>query len=206
MGKGQWIKNSWDKPLPEESNIMFQRYLLYRNLPPENRTVKEVWEIIKKQNTTSKTNKRTITYNQLQSVCTRNCWVQRAELYDYHQHLKEVKKNEKDFQEQSQNAKKIFKKVMSWADTIVDEIDKSEYALTSKIRMMQDLTNTASKAHEQFRLACGKSTNNNFNDNKFSGQVALEMVGEENIHELSDEDLDLILSANEEDGDFTDQL
>lgn len=206
MSKKQWIKNSWDQPLPEESNLMFQRYLIYRNLPTESRTVNTVWNIIKEKNTKSKAKKRTISLTQLRDVCTRNCWVERAELYDYHQHLKEVKKNEKDFNEQSQNAKKIFKKVMSWADTIIDEIGKSEYALTSKIRMMQDLTHTTAKAHEQFRLACGKSTNNNFNDNKFSGEVALEMIGKENIHEVSDEDLELILGANEDTDEFTDKL
>lgn len=200
-------QKSWDKPMPGESSKMFNRFIIYRDLPPEKRTLEKAWVKICRQMSENGIQDNEIKFPAIQKNSERWFWVERAELYDYHQHLKEVEKNEKDFTKQSQKAKRIFKKIMNWADKAIINIIDSDYALTTQIRMMQDVTNTAAKAHEQYRLACGKSTNNNFNDNKVSGTLDVKgFIGKENIHELSDEDLDLILSANEDNEDFTDKL
>ena len=200
-------EKSWDKPMPGESSKMFNRFIIYRDLPPEKRTLEKAWEKICHKMSHNDSHDNEISFPTIRKNSERWFWVERAELHDYHEHLKEVEKNEKDFTKQSQKAKRIFKKIMNWADKTIIKIIDSDYALTTQIRMMQDVTNTAAKAHEQFRLACGKSTTNNYHDNKISGTLDVNgMPGQENIHEITQEDLDLILSANDDYEDFTDEL
>ena len=201
-------EKSWDKPMKGERMKIYNRFVIFRDLPPEKRTYEQVVKTLKSPpSSPSQPHEPNITEEAIKKNAQNWFWVERAEFHDYHEHLKEVEKNEKDFTKQSQKAKRIFKKIMNWADKTIIKIIDSEYALTTQIKMMQDVTNTAAKSHEQFRLACGKSTTNNYNDNKISGTLDVNGIpGQENIHEITDDELDLILSANDNYEDFTDKL
>jgi len=60
--------------------------------------------------------------------------------------------------------------------------------------------------YRNYRLACGRSTQIRETTVDASVEADVDIVGEENIHELTQDDLELILSANDDAEDFTDNL
>ena len=76
-----------------ESSKSFQRFLIYRNLPPEKRTLKKVMEELCHQKSPKFNQDNKVTINSLKKNSERWFWVERAELYDHNKLLQEIQEN-----------------------------------------------------------------------------------------------------------------
>ena len=202
-------EKSYDSKMKGESSKSFQRFLIYRNLPPEKRTLKKVMEELCHQKSPKFNQDNKVTINSLKKNSERWFWVERAELYDHNKLLQEIQENESEFKKVSKDFKKLFKKILNFSDELLTRIidNENDYALSTQIKMLQDMMNTLSKAHEQFRLASGRSTTNNTNYHAGELEVNNKIVGEENIFEHTDEELERILTINDEFNEkFVDEL
>lgn len=202
-------EKSYDSKMKGESSKLFQRFLIYRNLPPEKRTLKKVMEELCHQKSPDSVKDNKVTINSLKKNSERWFWVERAELYDHNKLLQEIQENESEFKKVSKDFKKLFKKILNFSDELLTRIidNENDYALSTQIKMLQDMMNTLSKAHEQFRLASGRSTTNNTNYHTGELEVNNKIVGEENIFEHTDEELERILTINDDfNEEFVDEL
>ena len=202
-------EKSYDSKMKGESSKSFQRFLIYRNLPPEKRTLKKVMEELCHQKSPKFNQDNKVTINSLKKNSERWFWVERAELYDHNKLLQEIQENESEFKKVSKDFKKLFKKILNFSDELLTRIidNENDYALSTQIKMLQDMMNTLSKAHEQFRLASGRSTTNNTNYHTGELEVNNKIVGEENIFEHTDEELERILTINDDfNEEFVDEL
>lgn len=202
-------EKSYDSKMKGESSKSFQRFLIYRNLPPEKRTLKKVMEELCHQKSQKFDQDNKVTINSLKKNSERWFWVERAELYDHNKLLQEIQENESEFKKVSKDFKKLFKKILNFSDELLTRIidNENDYALSTQIKMLQDMMNTLSKAHEQFRLASGRSTTNNTNYHTGELEVNNKIVGEENIFEHTDEELERILTINDDFNEkFVDEL
>ena len=202
-------EKSYDSKMKGESSKSFQRFLIYRNLPHEKRPLKKVMEELCNQKSPKFNKDNKVTINSLKKNSERWFWVERAELYDHNKLLQEIQENESEFKKVSKDFKKLFKKILNFSDELLTRIidNENDYALSTQIKMLQDMMNTLSKAHEQFRLASGRSTTNNTNYHTGELEVNNKIVGEENIFEHTDEELERILTINDEFNEkFVDEL
>lgn len=199
--------NSWKVKMKGESQKLFERFKIYRDLPPEKRSLEKVQKILNKNEQDSE-NYREIPLGTLQQNSSRWCWVERVELYDYHKNLQEILENEEEFKEVSVKAKEIFKNILKSGDDLLKDIMKSDYATTTKIKTLSDLTYLLAKAHEQFRLACGHSTTNNDVNHKgeFTHEIHQETPAERNRKKKRTMKLKDLLSINEDVELFTEKL
>lgn len=201
--------NSWKVRMKGESQKLFERFKIYRDLPPEKRSLEEVQKKLKMDKNGQYTgNYNEIPLSTLQSNSAKWCWVERAELYDYYKNLEEVQKNEEDFKEVSNNSKEIFKNILKFGDDLLQDIMNSDYAISTKIKTLSDLTYLLAKSHEQFRLACGHSTTNN--DVQHTGKVTHEVhqqtPAQKNREKKRGIKLKDLLTINEDVELFTDKL
>lgn len=202
-------EKSYDSKMRGESSKLFQRFIIYRNLPPEIRSIKKVCEILNRESSGNTAHDNKFNEKTLQKNSEKWFWVERAELYDHNKLLQEIQENESEFKEVSKDFKRIFKKILNFSDELLTRIidNENDYALSTQIKMLQDMMNTLAKAHEQFRLASGRSTTNNTNYHTGELEVNNKIVGEENIFEHTDEELERILTINDEFNEkFVDEL
>lgn len=105
-------------------------------------------------------------------------------------------------------------------DLIVEDLQfiKQLYAERSKVFKLSfenpkdkyltinHIENAISSIEKRVRVRLGLPTSYNNNKQEIEGNMNITQPGDENIHQLSDEDLDLILSVNESDEEFLDRL
>lgn len=82
-----------------------------------------------------------------------------------------------------------------------DFLNLKDYFLTLK-----HIDEEISIIERRVRVRLGLANSYTDNLNKHEGSMIIQQQGLENIHELTDDDLDLILSANDDYEDFTDKL
>lgn len=68
------------------------------------------------------------------------------------------------------------------------------------------INETITTTENRIRVRLGLATSYNNNKQEIEGNMNINQAGEENIHKLSDDDLNIILSANDEQDDFLDKL
>ena len=192
-----------------ETNLQFARFQEYLKIPPYKRTLEELKKRLNTQEST-KTNTKPTTMDALKHASSEWCWIERAKLYDMEKAIQDEEESEQEYKETNKKVKERLLDMLDFTDELFHKVKDNDnnYALMTIMKLFNENTVIIERLYTLYRLACGRSTTNNFNDNKVSGKVAMKLVGEENIHELSDEDLDLILSANDDnpDEDFTDRL
>lgn len=202
-------EKSWNHPMKGESSKSFARFEDFCSLSPEKRTIPNAFEKIKCRelsgNATSEDEKKLL--RAVEKNCERWFWVERSNLKDFEDRIKKAEKDEKNFEKLSKKTINYFKKVLKWADKTFKKIINSDYALSTQVKLVADVTYVVAKCHEQIRLAYGKSTTNNFNDNKNSGEIDINIKpGEENIYEYTPEEMERIQNIDTETEDFTDKL
>lgn len=202
-------EKSWNHPMKGESAKSFARFEDFSSLSPEKRTIHNAFEKIKcrelSDNATSEDEKKLL--RAVEKNCERWFWVERSNLKDFADRIKKAEKDEKNFEKLSKKTINYFKKVLNWADKTFRKIIHSDYALSTQVKLVADVTYVVAKCHEQIRLAYGKSTTNNFNDNKNSGEIDINIKpGEENIYEYTPEEMERIQNISNEQEDFTDKL
>ncbi len=199
----------WKSRLKGESKKLFNRFKIYRDLSPEERTLENVQKILKKDKSGQKNNNnKEIPLSTLQSNSAKWCWVERAKLHDTELELEELEKDRKDFDETNAKFKETFKKILDLANELLDEMYHGEYATSTKIQMLRTLVTTLDDTYKNFRLANGRSTriSESTNQHHVDADVEVELAGEENIYEYTPEEMERIQNISNVSEEFLDKL
>ena len=168
MAKG---KLSCYEALPRETQESFNKFVLYRDLKPHERSITKVAEIISKDTQNLKK-----TRDALHRLCTKWCWVERVKIYDAEQQLKLAKKREDTFDGMSDVLLGNIEGLIKYANNLLGEVierpykDNGEkYSLVTRIKMTKDVSNLLKEAHELLCNLCGRpSTYSSF---EFDGLI-----------------------------------
>ena len=167
MGKND---KTYDKPMKGESAKMFARFQIYDNLPPHERNLQKVVDIINKnrqKSAKSKTTKK-ITYAAVEGSSTKWFWQERSQLHDIDKRLEQLEKDRTNFNKTNKQVIENLRDIINHCNKLIHEImanplkvNGEPYSLASKIKMLYEITNTLKIANEQTRLCYGYSTTNN---------------------------------------------
>jgi len=199
-------KQSWERQKGESAKAYY-RFKVFLELPPDKRTLENALAEINKNQQESGSTKE-VSLSSIKTMSTKWSWMERAALYDSSQILKEMEENDKEFKKTNKDFIKVFKESLSFADDLLQQLidNVNDNALSTRINMFNTLMNVLDTLYRNYRLACGRSTQIRETTVDASVEADVEVVGESNIHELTEDDLELILSANDNAEDFTDNL
>lgn len=146
-------KLSSNKKLPRETEASFQKFLLYRDLPPHQRSLSKLTEqIVEGSEDYDKT------YRALNQLCTKWSWVERCKLYDADRQLQLVRKREDKFDELNEIMLDNADGLIRYANNLLGEVIKNpvkengeRYSLASRIKMANDVSKLLKESNE---LAC----------------------------------------------------
>ena len=169
-------KLSCYEALPRETQESFNKFVVYRDLRPHERSITKVAEILEGTQNLKKTR------DALNRLCTKWCWVERVKIYDADQQLKLVKKRESTFDGMSDVLLGNIEGLIKYANNLLGEVierpykDNGEkYSLVTRIKMTKDVSNLLKEAHELLCNLCGRpSTYSSFE---------LEQKGELNLNQ-----------------------
>ena len=169
-------KLSCYEALPRETQESFNKFVVYRDLRPHERSITKVAEILEGTQNLKKTR------DALNRLCTKWCWVERVKIYDADQQLKLAKKRESTFDGMSDVLLGNIEGLIKYANNLLGEVierpykDNGEkYSLVTRIKMTKDVSNLLKEAHELLCNLCGRpSTYSSFE---------LEQKGELNLNQ-----------------------
>lgn len=173
-------KLSCYEALPREPQISFNKFCIYRDLKPHQRTLRKVAEIILSNETLTDTdNFDTLFKKELSKLTTLSSkwsWVERVKIYDADQQLKLAKKREDTFDGMSDVLLGNIEGLIKYANNLLGEVierpykDNGEkYSLVTRIKMTKDVSNLLKEAHELLCNLCGRpSTYSSF---EFDGLI-----------------------------------
>ena len=196
-------KQSWQRQKGESAKA-YNRFQVFLKLAPEQRTLEKALQQIN-QNQLDEGNNKQISLSSIKTMSTKWCWFERAGLYDHHLQLQEMEEEAASFRKNNQIFKDVFVKSLEFAEELLEKLIKNENdnALSTRINMFNTLMNVLDSLYRNYRLSSGRSTS--ISESTVDANVGIDaVIGEENIHVLSEEDLDLILSTADEDEEFTD--
>lgn len=198
-------KQSWQRQKGESAKA-YNRFQVFLKLPPEQRTLEKALQQIN-QNQLDEGNNKQISLSSIKTMSTKWCWFERAGLYDHHLQLQEMEEEAASFRKNNQTFKDVFIKSLEFAEELLEKLiaNENDNALSTRINMFNTLMNVLDSLYRNYRLSSGRSTS--ISESTVDANVGIDaVIGEENIHVLSEEDLDLILSTADEDEEFTDIL
>lgn len=201
-------KQSWERQKGESAKAYY-RFKVFLELPPEQRTLENTLQQLNKSEQNSDGNKK-ITLSSLKHMSTKWAWMERASLYDSNLVLKEMEKNDKDFQKTNEEFKNVFKETLSFANDLLQQLmdNVADNALSTRINMLNTLMNVLDSLYRNYRLACGRSTSISESSNEHIVEAEVETsVAEENIFKYTDEEMKFIQNISSNDNeDFLDKL
>ena len=164
-------KLSCYEPLPREPQDSFNKFIIYRDLKPYERSLSKTAEKLTEDN-----NKRKKLMNSLKQLCSKWCWVERCKIYDADQQLKLAKKRENNFDSLSGVLLDNVDGLIKYANNLLGEVIKNPikengepYSLVTRIKMTKDVSALLKEAHELLCNLCGRpSTYSSF---EFDGVI-----------------------------------
>ncbi|MBQ2173533.1 MAG: hypothetical protein II453_00185 [Alphaproteobacteria bacterium] len=153
-------KLSCYEPLPNERQDSFEKFIIYRNLPPHERSLTKAAEQIA-MNKDEQSVKKLKT--SLGNLCTKWCWVERVKIYDADQQLKIIKKRSTTFDQLSNILLDNVEGLIKYANNLLGEVIKNPvkdngepYSLITRIKMSKDVSALLKEAHELLCNLCGR--------------------------------------------------
>ena len=197
-------QKTYDKPMKGESSKMFHRFQVYDSLPPEDRSIHRVVEILNNEplpkKSKNKKNRKKITEDAIYKSYKKWFWKERSLLHDTDKRISQLEKDKQDFVKVTDDLIDSFKQLADHCKEIIQELiegplktNGEPYSLSSKIKMIYEVTITLKIINEQIRLCYGYSTTNN--DVKINGEITTVEVEStdtlEMIREVDEELADL---------------
>lgn len=190
--------DAWDRQKGESAKA-YERFKIYLNLPPEQRSLKKVHEKLGKLSVNSTQNSKTPTLRTLENNSADWKWVDRVRLYDAHEQLKEIQKYEEDFTKNNKKLINLLKDLLDYCDTSLKEImdNNAEYALTTRLSLISTLMGVIDRANYNIRTCFGKPA-------KYTDKLEVDldnqvsMKDEINIFKKTDKELEELLSVNDD--------
>lgn len=174
--------------LPSESHDSFAKFLIYRNMPPTDRTVKKVAsQLVEEGDERPFKN----IYSSLQNLSAKYHWVDRASLFDADRQVELIKARDAKFYELNEVLLKNVTGIIKYANNLLRDIvvDESSETLNDRIRMSKDVTSLLKDAHVLLCNICGRPSNYN----KVDGNLA---INADVKHHVPFEDLEKVIIAS----------
>lgn len=190
--------DAWERQKGESAKA-YERFKIYLNLPPEQRSLKKVHEKLGKLSVNSTQNSKIPTLRTLENNSADWKWVDRVRLYDAHEQLKEIQKYEEDFTKNNKKLINLLKDLLDYCDTSLKEImdNNAEYALTTRLSLISTLMGVIDRANYNIRTCFGKPA-------KYTDKLEVDldnqvsMKDEINIFKKTDKELEELLSVNDD--------
>lgn len=153
-------KLSCYEPLPREPQTSFQKFIIYRDLPPHERSLTKAAEQIAMSKNEQNIKK---IKSSLDNLSSNWCWVERCKIYDADKQLKLAKKKDGKFNELNDVLLDNVEGLIKYANNLLGEVirgatkDNGEpYSLITRIKMSKDVSSLLKEAHELLCNLCGR--------------------------------------------------
>lgn len=182
-----------------ESVKAYERFKIYLDLPPEQRTSKKVHEKIAKSCKNSSENNKIPTLSAIETNSVNWKWIERARLYDAHEQLKESLKYEQEFTKENKKIIRLIKKLINFCEDILEDIinNNNDYALTTRLSLLSTLMGVIDRANFNLRTCFGKPAKYN-DDFKVDSKNEVSIKENPNVNKLSEKELDELLRVNDD--------
>lgn len=184
-------KLSCYEPVSREKQESFNKFLIYRDLPPHDRSLRKTAEKIN-PNATEQELKKLITA--LQNLSSKWCWVERVKIYDADKQLKLLQKREDKFTDLNGVLLDNVEGLIKYANNLLGEVikqpvkeDGKPYSLVTRIKMSKDVSNLLKEAHELLCNLCGRPST--YSSYEFDGLIDVNatVTEDKTIEELEKE-------------------
>ena len=158
---------SWQKRMKGESSKMYARFQEYLKIPPTRRSLPELRKRLMEENGNN-SDEKPIALSTLESTSSKWFWKERAKLYDIEKAIQDEEDSENDYIETNNKVKERLNEMLDFSHELFQQIkdNTNDYALTTIVGLFKDVVNITDMLYVDYRLACGRSTNNNYNENK----------------------------------------
>ena len=148
-------------PLPKERYDSYQKFLIYRDMLPHERSLMKVAEQLSKVNEGKQSPEKI--KGALGRLSAKWGWVERAALYDADQQLKLMRKKETTFDNLSDVLLDNVEGLIKYANNLLAEViqkpvkeNGEQYSLTTRIKMIKDVSSLLYESHELLCNLCGR--------------------------------------------------
>lgn len=189
---------AWERQKGESASS-YNRFKIYLDLPPEQRTLKKVHEKIAKICKNSEENNKIPTLTAIESNSVNWRWSERARLYDAQQQLKESLKYEKEFTKENKKIINLIKKLINYCEDVLDDIinNNNDYALTTRLSLLSTLMGIIDRANFNIRTCYGKPAK--YNDElNVNSKNEVSLKENPNVMNKSDKELEELLCVNDD--------
>lgn len=166
---------SWEKRMKGESSKKYARFREYLKIPPNKRSLQELYNRLNSRNVKNSIDKPIVTLTALEKDSSKWMWKERAKLYDVEKAIQDEENSENEYLETNNNVKKRLIEMLDFSHTLFNRIKENpdNYALTTIVKLFKEVTDIVDKLYLDYRLACGRSTTNNYNENKNETKIDL---------------------------------
>ena len=184
-----------------ESDKMFHRLIVYSTTGEQN--YQKTADILNKEKAEKADNEspqKEITANAIQKNAKKWGWDERISLVEAKKILRDAEELDEEFRTYNKKIIKILKKLIDFLDEKLDSIiaNVDEYASTTQMNLLINFMNILDKAIYNYRLSCGRSTDNK--ELKHQGELELSgNVSQENIFVYTAEEMERIQNIAETD-------
>ena len=195
-----------------ESDKMHHRFEVFNG--PGQRDYKKTADILNDEMSEMSENgtpHRKVTVDALMKTAERWLWKERCALDDAKKILRDAEELDEDFREYNKKIIEILKKLIDFLDNKLDWIihNEDDYATTTQINLLSNFMNILDKAIYNYRLSCGRSTDNK--ELTHQGELAISgEVKSENTLKYTSEEMKQIQETSsepdEEVQEFLDQI
>lgn len=189
---------AWERQKGESEKV-YERFKIYLDLPPEQRTSKKVHEKLVKNSENSSQNNEIPSENTIVNNSVQWRWIERARLYDAHEQLKESLKYEKEFTKENKKIINLIKKLIKYCEGILDDIinNNNDYALTTRLSLLSTLMGIIDRANLNIRTCYGKPAK--YNDElDINSKSEVSLKENPNVMNKSDKELEELLCVNDD--------
>lgn len=192
------MTEAWERQKGESEKV-YERFKIYLDLPPEQRTSKKVHEKLVKNSENSSQNNEIPSENTIVNNSVQWRWIERARLYDAHEQLKESLKYEKEFTKENKKIINLIKKLIKYCEGILDDIinNNNDYALTTRLSLLSTLMGIIDRANLNIRTCYGKPAK--YNDElNVNSKSEVSLKENPNVMNKSDKELEELLCVNDD--------
>ena len=190
-----------------ESEKMHHRFQVYNG--PGERDYQKTADILNEEKSRNSQNEspiRKITPEALRKNAQTWFWNERCSLDDAKKILKDAEELDEDFRVYNKKIINILKELLDFLEEKLSAIYRNDddYATSTQMNVLANAMNILDKAVYNYRLACGRSTDNK--ELRHQGELNITEVGSENIFVYTAEEMERIQNISNENEDFIDKL
>lgn len=165
---------SWQKRMKGESTKMYDRFREFLKIPPNKRSLPRLQEKLNKE-LVKNPEEKPISLGTLEQNAHKWFWTERAKLHDIEKAIHDEEDSEEEYTETNNKVKERLIEMLDFAHELFQKIKENpnDYALTTIVKLFKDVVDIIDKLYVDYRLACGRSTTNNYNENKTETKIDL---------------------------------